>query len=51
MTEDTPEVSSFQELGVADDLIASLVADGITAPFPIQSLTIPDGLAGRDVCG
>jgi len=51
MTEDTPEVSSFQELGVADDLIASLAADGITTPFPIQSLTIPDGLAGRDVCG
>src|SRR6202044_2684826 len=23
----------------------------ITEPFPIQSATIPDALAGRDVCG
>src|SRR5207302_10055621 len=23
----------------------------ITEPFPIQALTIPDALAGRDVCG
>jgi superfamily II DNA/RNA helicase len=28
-----------------------LAARGIIMPFPIQSLTIPDGLAGRDVCG
>ena len=25
--------------------------DGGTSPFPIQALTIPDALAGRDVCG
>ena len=25
--------------------------DGITEPFPIQALTIPDALAGRDLCG
>ncbi|MEX2081191.1 MAG: DEAD/DEAH box helicase, partial [Dehalococcoidia bacterium] len=39
------------ELGVAADLIAALDKRGITSPFPVQTLTIPDALAGRDVCG
>jgi superfamily II DNA/RNA helicase len=43
--------SGFEALGVSPDLCAALTARGITTPFPIQSLTIPDGLAGRDVCG
>ena len=51
MTDDTPQVSTFSDLGVADDLIAALAGTGITDPFPIQILTIPDALAGRDVCG
>jgi superfamily II DNA/RNA helicase len=42
---------SFAALGVAPDLVEALEAQGITAPFPIQALTIADGLAGRDVCG
>ena len=41
----------FRFLGVAPDLVASLDERGIHAPFPIQTLTIPDALAGRDVCG
>ena len=41
----------FRFLGVASDLAASLKERGIHTPFPIQSLTIPDALAGRDVCG
>ncbi len=41
----------FRFLGVASDLVASLKERGIQAPFPIQTLTIPDALAGRDVCG
>jgi superfamily II DNA/RNA helicase len=44
-------VSSFRELGVTAELSDSLVARGITAPFPIQAATLPDALAGRDVCG
>lgn len=32
-------------------MIAVLADRGITSPFPIQTLTIPDALAGRDVCG
>lgn len=41
----------FRVLGVASDLVASLKKQGIETPFPIQALTIPDALAGLDVCG
>jgi superfamily II DNA/RNA helicase len=43
--------TSFADLGVPEDLIGALGAVGITTPFPIQVLTIPDAIAGRDVCG
>ena len=43
--------TTFDALGVSADLVAVLAGRGITAPFPVQQLTIPDGLAGRDVCG
>ena len=43
--------TSFEELGVAPELVAVLSSQGIKAPFPVQALTIPDGIAGRDVCG
>ena len=42
---------TFADLGVAPDLVATLHARGIDSPFPIQSLTVADGLAGRDLCG
>ena len=42
---------SFGDLGVAADLIEALAGVGIVEPFPIQALTVPDALAGRDVCG
>ncbi|MCB2222855.1 MAG: DEAD/DEAH box helicase [Actinobacteria bacterium] len=42
---------TFGDLGVADDLVEALAGTGITEPFPIQALTIPDAMAGRDVCG
>jgi superfamily II DNA/RNA helicase len=45
------DATSFTDLGVADDLAEALERLGITEPFPIQTLTIPDGLQGRDVCG
>ena len=41
----------FRVLGVASDLVATLNKRGIETPFPIQALTIPDALAGKDVCG
>jgi superfamily II DNA/RNA helicase len=43
--------STFASLGVPDDLVAVLAARDITTPFPVQAATIPDALAGRDVCG
>jgi superfamily II DNA/RNA helicase len=42
---------TFASLGVADDLAKVLADGGITSPFPVQEMTIPDALAGRDVCG
>ncbi len=42
---------TFADLGLCDEIVVSLAARGITAPFPIQALAIPDALAGRDVCG
>jgi superfamily II DNA/RNA helicase len=42
---------TFAALGVASDICNALEARGITTAFPIQALTIPDALAGRDVCG
>jgi superfamily II DNA/RNA helicase len=43
--------TTFEALGVSRDLVAALHADGIDSPFPIQELTVPDALAGRDLCG
>jgi superfamily II DNA/RNA helicase/cold shock CspA family protein len=42
---------TFADLGVPADVVALLERDGITTPFPIQEATLPDALAGRDVCG
>jgi len=42
---------TFDSLGVAPELAATLAQQGIAEPFPIQALTIADALAGRDVCG
>ncbi len=42
---------TFSALGVPENLARSLAATGITAPFPIQTATLPDTLAGRDVLG
>ena len=43
--------TTFESLGVADDVCHALRERGITSAFPIQEMTIPDILAGRDVCG
>ncbi len=42
---------TFESLGVSADLCAALAERGITTAFPIQAMSIPDGLAGRDICG
>ncbi len=45
------EDNQFAALGLAPRLVQRLARDGITAPFPIQTATIPDALAGKDVLG
>ncbi|MEO9236703.1 MAG: DEAD/DEAH box helicase, partial [Jatrophihabitantaceae bacterium] len=41
----------FTDLGVPAALAGALAQLGITEPFPIQTATLPDSLAGRDVLG
>jgi superfamily II DNA/RNA helicase len=43
--------TSFAALGLCDEIVDALNERGITSPFPVQALTIPDALDGRDVCG
>ncbi len=40
---------SFQELGVSAPVTRALAATGITHPFAIQELVLPDALAGLDI--
>ncbi|WP_410811832.1 DEAD/DEAH box helicase [Micromonospora sp. 067-2] len=47
----TTVVPSFAHTGLAPALLNALTAQGILEPFPIQSATLPDSLAGRDVLG
>ena len=42
---------SFADLGVPATLAGILAERGITTPTPIQQVTLPDSLAGRDVLG
>jgi superfamily II DNA/RNA helicase len=46
-----PVAATFDELGVSERLSEALSKAGIKKPFPIQSATLPDALAGRDVLG
>jgi superfamily II DNA/RNA helicase len=43
--------TTFADLGVPAAVARRLADAGITEPFPIQAATLPDGLAGRDLCG
>jgi superfamily II DNA/RNA helicase len=43
--------SEFTLLGLPKPLVTGLSRQGIDSPFPIQSATIPDILAGNDVLG
>ncbi|TQJ07178.1 superfamily II DNA/RNA helicase [Lapillicoccus jejuensis] len=45
------EDNGFAALGLPERLVERLARDGITTPFPIQSATVPDALAGKDVLG
>lgn len=51
MPANTAAVQSFADLGVPAEIVRMLADGGITQPFPIQSASLPDTLAGRDVLG
>jgi superfamily II DNA/RNA helicase len=44
-------MTTFADLGVPTAIARRLDERGIDAPFDIQVATIPDALAGRDLCG
>ena len=44
-------INTFAHLGLPEPLVAALAKRGVIEPFPIQSATIPDILAGTDVSG
>lgn len=47
----TEDATTFASLGIDPDLVAELDSQGITTPFPIQTMTMSDALAGRDITG
>ncbi len=42
---------TFADIGVPADLVTLLARRGVTSPFPVQAASLPDALAGHDVCG
>ncbi len=42
---------NFSDFGLPAPVVASLAERGITSPFPIQTASLPDSLAGKDVLG
>ena len=46
---DEHDEPTFRSLGVTDEVARALQMRGIERPFAIQSLVLPDALAGRDV--
>ncbi len=50
-SEPVVDAADFAELGVPASIVSSLARDGVVKPFPIQSATLPDSIAGRDVLG
>ncbi len=43
--------STFADLGVEQAITDVLTSQGITNPFPIQEMTLPDAFAGKDITG
>jgi len=42
-------MNDFHSLGISVPVVAALARHGVDAPFPVQSMVIPDALAGKDV--
>ncbi|MFE3072458.1 DEAD/DEAH box helicase [Streptomyces sp. NPDC059247] len=50
-TDDKDGATGFAAFGLPPEVLAALARLGVDEPFPIQSATLPDALAGRDVLG
>ncbi|MET9533675.1 MULTISPECIES: DEAD/DEAH box helicase [unclassified Streptomyces] len=46
-----PPAASFADMELPPELLKMLTSLGMNEPFPIQSATLPNSLAGRDVLG
>ena len=44
-------MEEFETLGLSDELLRAVKAEGYTTPTPVQALSIPPLLEGRDVLG
>jgi superfamily II DNA/RNA helicase len=51
ITLESTSVTSFEDFNLPQALLDALREAGMDSPFPIQSATLPDALAGRDVLG
>ncbi|MCC6436016.1 MAG: DEAD/DEAH box helicase [Acidimicrobiales bacterium] len=51
LVQDAVEDGTFAGLGLPASLCAVIARQGLTSPLPIQTATISDALAGRDVLG
>ncbi|MEV8565344.1 DEAD/DEAH box helicase [Streptomyces sp. NPDC051322] len=51
LTPGLPPADSFAEMELPAELLTTLTGLGMNEPFPIQSATLPNSLAGRDVLG
>jgi superfamily II DNA/RNA helicase len=47
----TTDIRPWIDLGVPEIIAKGLLAREILSPFPIQEATLPDALAGHDICG
>ncbi|MGA7780593.1 MAG: DEAD/DEAH box helicase [Paraburkholderia sp.] len=47
----TPSTATFDQFGLAPDILKAIVEQGYTTPTPIQAQAIPVVLSGRDVMG
>jgi ATP-dependent RNA helicase RhlE len=47
----TPATATFDQFGLAPDILKAIVEQGYTTPTPIQEQAIPVVLSGRDVMG
>ena len=47
----TPSTETFDQFGLAPDILKAIVEQGYTTPTPIQAQAIPVVLSGRDVMG